>query len=60
MRKSTVVIFNQLNMKKIKSTKIILRKKQKKSLKKTMLRNTVAIHSVLKKKTKKINSQPVQ
>jgi len=44
-------------MKKIKSIKIILKKK---SFKKTMWGNTIAIHSVLKKKTKKLNSQPTQ
>jgi hypothetical protein len=44
-------------MKKIKSIKIILKKNH---LKKTMWGNTVAIHSVLKKKTKKLNSQPTQ
>jgi hypothetical protein len=44
-------------MKKIKSIKIILKKK---SFKKTMWGNTVAIHSVLKKKTKKLNYQPTQ
>jgi len=42
-------------MKKKKSTKTILKKK---SEKKTMWGNTVAIHSVLKKKTTKLNSQP--
>jgi hypothetical protein len=42
------LIFKELNVKK-KSTKIIM-KKTKKSLKKTMWRNTIAIHSVLKKK----------
>jgi hypothetical protein len=47
-------------MKKIKLTKIILKKKTKKIIKKTIWRNTVAIHSVLKKKTKKLNSQPAQ
>jgi hypothetical protein len=47
-------------MKNIKSTKIILEKNQKKKRKKTMWGNTVAIHSVLKKKTTKLNSQPAQ
>jgi hypothetical protein len=37
-------------MKKIKSIKIILKKKQKKLLKKTMWENIIAMHSVLKKK----------
>jgi hypothetical protein len=44
-------------MKKIKSTKIILKKKHKKG-KKTMWGNTVTINRVLKKKTIKLNSQP--
>jgi hypothetical protein len=47
-------------MKKIKSTKINPKKKNKKIIKKTMWRNTVAIHSVLKKKTKKLNFQSAQ
>jgi hypothetical protein len=47
-------------MKKIKSTKTILEKKNKKNHKKTMWGNTVAIHNVLKKKTTKLNSQPAQ
>jgi hypothetical protein len=42
-------------MKKIKSIKTILEKK----IKKTTWGNTVAIHSVLKKKTTKLNFQPV-
>ena len=49
-------ICNQL--KKIKSTKIILEKKNHK--KKTMQGNIVAIHNVLKKKTTKLNFQPIQ
>jgi len=44
MRKSTVAILNQLNIKNNKSIKIIL----KKIIKKIMWGNTVAIHSVLK------------
>jgi len=45
-------------MNKIKSTKTILEKKTKKIIKKkTMWENTVAIHNVLKKKTKKLNFQ---
>jgi hypothetical protein len=55
LRKATVVILNQLNIKKIKSTKIILEKIIKKKI---MWRNIIAIHSVLKKKTTKLNSQP--
>jgi hypothetical protein len=43
-------------MKKVKSTQIILEKKTKKN----MWGNTVAIHNVLKKKTTKLNSQPIQ
>jgi hypothetical protein len=43
-------------MKKIKSTKKILEKKQK-NHKKTMWGNILAIYSVLKKKTTKLNSQ---
>jgi hypothetical protein len=43
---------------KIKSTKIILEKKNHKKEKKIMWRNTIAIYSVLKKRTKKQNSQP--
>jgi hypothetical protein len=39
-------------MKKIKSTKTILKKKTKKNHKKTMWKNTVAIHNVLKKNYK--------
>jgi hypothetical protein len=50
-RKATVVILNQLNIKKIKSTKIILGKNIK-----TMWENIIAIHNVLKKKTTKLNS----
>jgi hypothetical protein len=42
-----------------KSTKTILEKNHTKR-KKTMWRNTVTIHIVLKKKTTKLNSQPAQ
>jgi hypothetical protein len=42
-------------MKKIKSIKIILEKKIIKNEKKSIWGNTVAIHSVLKKKTIKLN-----
>jgi hypothetical protein len=55
VRKAAIVILNQLNIKKIKSTKIILEKIIKKNIK-TMWGNTVAIHNVLKKKTIKLNS----
>jgi hypothetical protein len=47
-------------MRKIKSTKTILKKIIKKKKKKTMWGNTVVLHSVLKEKTTKLNSQPVQ
>jgi hypothetical protein len=40
-------------MKKIKSTKTILEKNKQKKTKKTMWGNTVAIHSILKKKNYK-------
>jgi len=46
-------------MKKIKSIKTILEKNIIKNEKKSMWGNTVAIHSVLKKKTTKLNCQPV-
>jgi len=52
MKKYTIVILNQLNIKKIKLTKIIL----KKIYKKNMWGMTVAINNVLKKNTK-LNSQ---
>jgi len=52
MRKFTIVIFNQLN---IKNNKI-----DKDNLKKVMWRNIVAINGVLKKKTAKLNFQLVQ
>jgi len=47
MRKSTVVILNQLN---IKNNKIDKNNFKKNHNKKIMWENTVAIHSVLKKK----------
>jgi len=56
-------ILNQLNMKKIKSTKTILKKKEKKFIKKRkkiMQGNIVIIHNVLKKKNTELNSQLVQ
>jgi hypothetical protein len=54
MRKSTVVILNQLNIKNNKIDKENL----KKIIKTIMWGNTIAIHSILKKKTTKLNSQP--
>jgi len=53
-------ILNQLNMKKIQSTKTILEKKFIKKRKKTMQENIVIIHNVLKKKNTELNSQLVQ
>jgi arginine decarboxylase-like protein len=47
MRKHTVIILNQLN---IKNNKINKDNLKKKTYKKIMWRNIVAIHSVLKKK----------
>jgi hypothetical protein len=55
MRKYTVVI--QLN---IKNNKIDKDNCEKNHKKKFMWGNTVAIHSVSKKKTTKLNSQPAQ
>jgi hypothetical protein len=53
-----IVILKQLNIKKIKSIKIILEKIIKKQKqKKIMSRNTIVIHNVLKKITN-LNSQP--
>jgi hypothetical protein len=46
-------------MRKIKLIKTILEKNHKKG-KKTHVGNTVVIHSVLKEKTTKLNSQPAQ
>ena len=57
MRKSTVVILNQLNIKNNKINKDNFEKNHKKKL---MWRNTVAIYNVLKKKTTKLNFQPTQ
>jgi len=51
MMKAIVVILNQLDIKQIKSTKIILKKIIKKNIK-IIWRNTVAIHNVLKKNYK--------
>jgi hypothetical protein len=56
MRKSTVVILNQLNIKNNKIDKENL----KKIIKTIMWGNTIAIHSILKKKTTKLNSQPAR
>jgi hypothetical protein len=57
MRKVTVVIFNQYIIRKNK----LIDNFEKKIIKKnTMWGNTVAIHSVLKKKTTKLNCQPTQ
>jgi len=47
-------------MRKKKLTKTVLEKKIIKEGKKTMWGNTVVIHSVLKEKTTKLNSQPAQ
>ena len=66
MRKYAIVILNQLNIKKIKSIKIILEKiikkqKEKKIItKKNHVGYTLAINGVLKKKTTKLNFQPAQ
>ena len=56
MRKSKVVILNQLNIKNNKINKDNFKKNHKKF----MWGNTIAIHSVLKKKTTKLNSQPAK
>ena len=58
MRKSTVVIFNQLNIKNNKINKDNFEKNHNK--KKILWENTIAIHNVLKEKTTKLNSQPAQ
>jgi hypothetical protein len=58
VKKATVVILNQLNIKKIKSTKNF-GKNHKKNIK-TIWGDTVAIHNVFKKKTRKLNSLPSQ
>jgi hypothetical protein len=57
MRKSTVVILNQLNIKNNKINKDNFEKNHKKKL---MWKNIVAIYNVLKKKTTKLNFQPTQ
>jgi hypothetical protein len=57
IKKSTVVILNQLN---IKNNKIDEDNFEKNHNKKNHVGNTVAIHDVLKKKTTKLNSQPAQ
>jgi hypothetical protein len=57
MRKSTVIILNQLN---IKNNKINKDNLKKIITKKIMWGNTVAIHNVLKKITMKLNSQLAQ
>jgi len=63
-KKITKLNSNQLNIKKIKSTKIILEKnhtkKKMEKKKKTMWGNTVAIYNVFLKKIIKLNSQPTQ
>jgi hypothetical protein len=56
MRKYTVVIINQLNIKNNKIDKDNFKNNNKK----ITWKKTAAIHSVLKKKTTKLNSQPVQ
>jgi len=58
MKKSTAVILNQFNIKNNKINKDNLKKNHNK--KKIMCGNTIAIHSVLKTKTTKLNSQPAQ
>ena len=55
MRKSTVVILNQLNIKNNKINKDNFKKNHNK--KNIIWGNTIAIHGVLKKKTTKLNSQ---
>ena len=57
MRKYTVVIINQLN---IKNNKIDKDNFKNNNNKKITWKKTAAIHSVLKKKTTKLNSQPAQ
>jgi len=58
MRKSIVIILNQLNIKNNKIDKDNFEKNHNK--KNIMRRNTIAIHIVLKKKNTKLNSQPAQ
>jgi len=55
VRKSTVVILNQFN---IKNNKINKDNFEKNHNKKNHAGNTVTIHRILKKKTTKLNSQP--
>jgi hypothetical protein len=55
MRKSTVVIFNQLNIKSNKNDKDNL----KKNIKKIIKENTVAINDVLRKKKAKLSTGSV-
>jgi len=55
MRKSTVIILNQLNIKNNKIDKDNFKKNHNK--KNIIWGNTIAIHGVLKKKTTKLNSQ---
>jgi hypothetical protein len=57
MKKSTIVILSQFN---IKNNKIDKDNFEKNHNKKNHAGNTVAIHEVLKKKTMKLNSQPAQ
>jgi hypothetical protein len=56
MRKFTIVILNQFNIKNNKIDKDNFEK----NYKKIMWGNIVAIHNVLKKKTTKLNFQPAQ
>jgi len=56
MKKSTVIIFNQFNIKNNKIDKNNLKKNKKK----IMWGKIVAINGVLKKKTTKLNFQPAQ
>jgi hypothetical protein len=49
VKKATTVILNQLNIKKIKSTDNFKKNHNKK---KTIWKNNVAIHGILKKNTK--------
>jgi hypothetical protein len=58
VRKSTVVIFNQLNIKNNKIDKENFLKNYNK--KKIMWGNILAINDILKKKTTKLNFQPTQ
>jgi hypothetical protein len=58
MRKFTIVILNQLNIKNNKIDKDNFEKKI--IIKKIMWGNNVVIHSVLKKKITKLNSQSAQ